>query len=293
MEQSIRKTQQGKSVAGEPVWSFYIPNSTNDYIELSTFGCSLQGLHVHDRTGTLCNLVQGMERLEAYEAGRASHASLLGGRGGIPELLAHKVWEVVEEGRNYVFLACRCTPEEAGCGLKAGAKVMWVNLNRLVVDFFLTPEKDLALTWSGKLLVRADTRMRSDWQVRSFCPETALPGKKVAPVAETAYANQRYGTVTDVSFLYPSDDVKPMAELACLKTGMHLSVYGSFRNLQASLEQQPEGICLTQWSDVSLKAGESFAGRVIYGIDYLNAEPETAMDPEAEPNPFAIFGGGI
>ena len=60
MEQKIAKVQQGESKSGKTVWSFRIPNSTNDYIELSTYGCSLQGLHVHDGDGTLRGLVREM-----------------------------------------------------------------------------------------------------------------------------------------------------------------------------------------------------------------------------------------
>ena len=42
---------------------------------------------------------------------------------------------------------------------------------------------------------------------------------------------------------------------------------------------------------VYLKGGESFVGRVIYGIDYLHAQQET--DVNEEPNPFSAFGFGL
>ena len=291
MEQKIAKVQQGESKSGKTVWSFRIPNSTNDYIELSTYGCSLQGLHVHDGDGTLRGLVREMGSLKEYEAAGATYASLLGGMGDVPEELARQVWEVAEHGDNYVFLTCQCAPSGAGCEIKAGARVMWVNLNRLVVDFFLTPEKDLSLTWSSKLLVRADERDLPGYHIRGFCPEVARPGREAAPAAETEYAAQQFGAVTGVSFLHPDDAVKPMAELANPETGMHLSAYGSFHCLQAKPVLQPGGIQLVQWADVSLKAGESFAGRVIYGIDYLHAQQETDVDEE--PNPFSAFGFGL
>ena len=288
-EQCVARTKQGVSRNGETVWSFRIPNSTDDYIELSTYGCSLQGLYVHDGEGTLCGLTRGMGDLEAYEASGRIDASLLGGKGGIPELLARKVWEVAEQGSNYVFLTCQCTPEEAGCGLKVGARVMWVNLNRLVVDFFCTPEEGVALTWSSNLTVQMDQGVAADYQVRAFCPEVALPGQKPVPVAETEYAEQQFAAIDGACFLHPEEDIKPMAELMHENTGMHLSAYGTFHGLQAKSTERQGGIQVIQWSDVTLEAGESFAGRVIYGVDYLHPQPET----ETEPNPFVAFGFGL
>ena len=66
MEQNTGKFLQGKSRSGKSVWSFRIPNSTNDYIELSTYGCSLQGLYVHDGDGALRSLIREMGALEGY-----------------------------------------------------------------------------------------------------------------------------------------------------------------------------------------------------------------------------------
>lgn len=291
MEQNLAKFQQGESRRGKPVWSFRIPNSTNDYIELSTYGCSLQSLCVHDGDGALRGLVREMGALEDYESAGESYASLLGGMGGVPEALAHQVWDVAEQGDNYVFLTCRCTPEGAGCEVKAGARVMWVNLNRLVVDFFFTPERELTLTWSSKLLIQADERELPGYRIRGFCPEVALPGQNAVPAEETEYGGQQFGAVTGVSFLHPDDAVKPMAELARSETGLCLSAYGSFHGLKAKPTVQPGGIQLIQWADVCLKAGESFAGRVIYGIDYLHPQGET--DGNGEPNPFSAFGFGL
>ena len=273
------------------MWSFRIPNSTNDYIELSTYGCSLQGVYVHDGDGALRSLIREMGALEGYEASGESYASLLGGMGGVPEELAHQVWDVAEQVDNYVFLTCQCIPKGTDCEIKAGVRVMWVNLNRLVADFFFTPEKDLSLTWSSKLLVRANKQELPSYQIRSFCPQVALPNQKAVPVTETEFGDQQFGAVAGVSFLHTDDAVKPMAELARSETGMHLSAYSSFHGLQAKPVVQPDGIQLIQWTDVCLKGGESFVGRVIYGIDYLHAQQET--DVNEEPNPFSAFGFGL
>ena len=291
MEQKIAKFQQGESKNRKPVWSFRIPNSTNDYVELSTYGCSLQNLCVHDRGGTLRNLVREMGALKEYEAAGKTYASLLGGMGNISEELARQVWEIAEQGNNYVFLTCQCAPSGADCGIKAGVRVMWVNLNRLVVDFFLTPEKDFSFTWSSKLLIRVDEGELPRYQIRSFCPEVAMPGKEAAPAAETEYADQQFTAVTGAVFLHPSNTVKPMAELVNWETGMHLSAYGSFNCLQAKPILQPDGIQLAQWTNASLKAGESFAGRVIYGVDYLRTLQETDIDEDT--TPFSVFGFGL
>ena len=279
MEQCVVKRLQGRDKSGAEVWSFRIPNSTNDFIELSTYGCSLLGLYVHDRDGRLQNLVRGIGELAEYEGAGRSCASLLGGS-PLAECLARKNWTVAEEGDNFVFLTAACTPEESGLdgGVKVGARVMWVNLNRLVVDLYLTPERGLDFRWGGQLTLREGA-----YQIRSFCPQVAPDGGDPVPVEETQYAEQQFAPLCGAVFCRPDEEIKPLAEVAEPATGMHLSVYGTSTCLRAA-----EGKVL-QWCQGRLEAGESLASRLIYGVDYLSPQPET----EGEPNPFAAFGFGL
>ena len=130
MEQCVVKRLQGRDKSGAEVWSFRIPNSTNDFIELSTYGCSLLGLYVHDRDGRLQNLVRGMGELAEYEGAGRSCASLLGGS-PLAECLARKNWTGAEEGDNFVFLTAACTPEESGLDGQAAEP--------RVIPLYLTP----------------------------------------------------------------------------------------------------------------------------------------------------------
>ena len=57
------------TIAGTEVSLFRIPNSTNDYIEVSDYGCTIKGIHVHGKDGKLHNVLCGYETLEEYRAG--------------------------------------------------------------------------------------------------------------------------------------------------------------------------------------------------------------------------------
>lgn len=284
MSQTVKQTSFGTAAGGEAVSLFRIPNSTDDYIEVTNYGCTIRGLYVHNRQGVLENLVCGLDTLGDYEAVAANPGALFGGALG--GALSHKVWDVADVGDNYVFFACECPKEESGCGcgIKAGARIMWVNLNRLVIDLFLTPEKAVSLPLSSRLTLRGGT-----FSVRSFCPTVRRDGAEL-PVEETPYAGLQFCPVGQDTFLCPQEDIKPMAELVNDAAGMHVSAYATLSALRT--EVGIGEVCLVQETSgpVSLQGGESFAARVIYGIDYLRPQEE---DNGEEPNPFSAFVTGL
>lgn len=286
MEQSIKKTLLGHTRDGRPVWSFRIPNNTRDCLEVTNYGCSVRGLYVHDGQGEGKDLVRGMASLEDYEASGQTWAGLLDGPVALAGPLGRKVWEVADQGGNYVLFSCLCAAGESGlsCDVKVGVRITWVDLDRMVVDYFLTPQGDVALGLGARLLLGG---RGEDHQVRSFCPQAALPGQAACPVEETPYGDQQFRPVEGALFRNGSEEIKPLAELWAPGTGMTLSAYGTFPVFQAQAAPDGEGILLRQRMEapVALRGGETLAGRAIYGIDW--PRPQEA---QAGPQAFPFFG---
>jgi len=282
MSQTVKKTVSGTTKEGKELLLFRIPNDTGDYVEITNDGCAIQSLCVHDLKGRLQNIAQGAEPIFAGALGKA---------------LSAKVWDVADVGDNYVFFSCACTEAETGLGsaLKAGARVMWVNRNRLVMDLFLTPEKGVSLPLSTQLKVSCGAAP----QVRSFCPQVLQNGRDPVPVEDTKYAAMAFTPASQAAdvFLSPSEEIKPMAELADEQTGLYISAYATLPALR--LESEPNAVRLFQETPapIPLQSGESLTERVIYGVDFLPPFPEEPSDEdpesEAEPNPLSVFGLGV
>lgn len=270
---------------------FRIPNNTNDYIEVTNYGCSVRGIYVHNNDGVLENVVWGGKSLAEYQ--NANPGTIFAGELG--RTLAHKVWDVVDVGENYVFMASQCPAGECGCSsaVKVGCHIMWVNLNRLVIDLFVTPEKGTELPLSTQLLV--DTEKYKALQVRSFCPQVMEQGGTLRPVSETPYADLRFtraGGIKD-TFISTSEDIKPMAELADEGKGMYLSAYTTLSALRVEEDKDRGALRLVQGAckPVSLGGGVSFTARAIYGVDYLRPQP--AAEEEVDINPMSVFFTGV
>lgn len=290
MSQTVKKEVFGATRRGEQALLFRIPNNTNDYIEVTNYGCTIRGIYVHNTKGALENVVCGLEGLADYEA--SNPGAIFGGTLGAA--LAHKVWDVADTGDNYVFFVSQCSAEESGCGsaVKVGARIMWVNLNRLVLDLFVTPQNETAMTLGTQLAVGG--RNGAALQVRSFCPQTARPDGTLCPVEESRYAGMVFtdaASMTDV-FVSPSEEIKPMAELADPGAGLYLSAYTTLSSLRLEPCGASGGIRLIQETrePVVLRSGESFTGRAIYGVDYLR--PQSPEDDE-EANPMGAFLTGL
>jgi hypothetical protein len=293
MEQKIETAMFGTTNNQETVRLFHIPNNTNDYIEVSSYGCTIKNICVHNRKGALQNLLRGFDTLEEYEKSDA-------GIGAIMEIctpagkilsLTHKIWDVVDIGSNFVFLSCKATAEECGCGLALGARIMWVNLNRLVIDLYFTSEKDLSLHCACNLPFQlTEDHALEHYVVRTFCPQKLHPDGSREPVSGTAYGDlafQPLGKKPEV-FVYDDENMKPMAELANTEAGMTISAYGTMSSIEVIPDAALSCVRLNQtlMENVSLKAGESFTSRVIYGFDRLYTKEEME---NPEPSPFSAF----
>ena len=280
MEQSIKAIPFGVTADGQAVQLFRIPNSTNDYIEVSTYGCTLKSVFIHNRRGALQNLLVGFETLAEYEQASAPVCAIAAGfgDGSYQRLLARKVWKVEEIGDNYVLLSCATSEKESGCAMTVGARIMWVNLNRLVVDLYVTPEKQAAVNFTCQFPFRMLEGGGMDgYVVRTFCP-TALVEGETSPIGDTPYADMAFQSVdgSSVTFISGDDEVKPMAELANVQAGLAVSVYGNLSSVCVEPQPQMGAVLINQtmMREVALDGGETLAGRVIYGFDKLLTKEE-------------------
>jgi len=287
MEQLVTRTLFGTTASGEEVTLFRIPNNTNDYIEISNYGCTICKICVHNPAGKMQNILCGYETLAEYEASELSLGAVL-----CNAKTAHKVWDIQEVGNNYVFFSCAVPAEETevGCALAIGARIMWVNLNRIVIDLFVTPEDSADVNLAYNLPFRLkESGDLTGYLLRTFCREVLVNGQHT-PVTNTPYADIVFwpqGTEPR-TFLDMSEDSKPMAELANPEAGMTISAYSNLNSLTCDVQEGVKGIRLNQTMEtpVHLEAGQTLTGRIIYGFDRFYTEEEV-ISPE--PNPFSAF----
>lgn len=275
MERKIERISRGTAGDGKEAHLFRIPNSTNDYIELSTRGCVLEGVCLHGPDG-------GMENVLAQDAPEAG-GLLWAGEAGRAAVPPGAVWDVAETGENYVFLTCRAGGENGGITL--GARVMWVNLNRLVADLFVTPERPAALDIRSALLLRTGGG-EGPAALRTFCPSCRVDGVW-RPAAETPYGALRFQPLTAAAaFAAPEGtEVRPMAELTGTAENLAVSVYGDLPEARFLPLEGGVRAVQTFSGPVALEGGQTCACRVIYGFDRI--PPEGGAE---EPlSPFGAF----
>lgn len=291
MEQKIVQSVFGETKNGQQVYLFHIPNNTNDYIEVSNYGCTIKSIHIHDRQGEMRNVLRGYETLAEYEQAATGLGAVCDGLSSqLSGALAHKIWNVEETGGNYVFLSCQVDEEESGLGtaLTFGAKIMWVNLNRIVIDLFAAAENGAVMAPGCNLVFQLPGG--DGYTLRTFCPQAAV-GEQMVPVENTAYAEMNFVPLTEEPqiFVSPQEEMKPMAELANRAAGLTISAYGNMDSLICAALPD-HGVQMNQFMlhGVELKRGESFSGRMIYGFDRLYTEEELE---NPEPSPFSAFFG--
>lgn len=291
MEQKVITAHFG-SIDGTEVSLFRIPNSTNDYIEISNYGCTIKSIHVHGKNGHMQNVLCGYETLEEYQAGKQELGAVTGTLNGHPLPIAHKIWHVEEVGDNYLFLSCKVSAEEtpAGIACAIGARVMWVNLNRIVIDLFATPEKAAVLTLVSNLVLRLqEDPAFKGYTLRTFCPELLCEGQRL-PISQTEYADMAFAPLASgvQTFISNSEDMKPMLELAHDPAALTVSAYSNMNVIQVEPFPILNGVRLqpTMMDGTSLQAGQSFAGRIICGFDRLYSKEELE---NPVPSPFSAF----
>ena len=92
---------------------------------------------------------------------------------------------------------------------------MRVNLNRLVVELYVTSEKQAAVNFTCHFPFRLLEGRLNGYVVRTFCPTAPVEGK-LCPTNDTPYADIAVQPVDGpfAIFISGDDAVKPMAELA-------------------------------------------------------------------------------
>ena len=271
MEQKIERISCETAVGEKEVSLFRIPNSTNDFIELSTLGCTLKSICVHGPDGQMQELL-------------AQPGTSLVQMEGLSDTLSKTVWEVAEVGDQHVFLTC-CVQVPEGCEITLGAKILWVNLNRMVVDLYMTPAGEVTLAPSTSVYYKSNVTQASS--VRTFCPSCMEDGAWKNTV-DTAFKELTFLPLQKAEqFADPEvKDVRPMLELTEMTEQMAVSVYGDLGT--AAVEPEDGRVKLVQKTaePVSLKSGETWSGRVIYGVDRLFTKEE--LEAPA-PTPFSAF----
>ena len=289
MNSEITQRVFGKTETGETALLYRFPNNTNDYIEITNYGCTMKSICIHDGQGSLRNVLSGGENLETCQQSAEGLGMIRDHLSpALSQCLSHKLWQTQEIGQNHIFLTCRLSEAESGLhtALTVGARIMWVNLNRIVIDLFSAPERGALIAPECNLVFHlTDT---DDYALRSFCPQI-LSGGQTLPVEKTVYAEMAFVPLAESAptLLSSPEEVKPIAELASGAAGLTISAYGNMDSL--SVQKLPESsAALTQAMlyGISLKSGESFAGRLIYGFDRLYS-PDEINSPK--PSPFDIF----
>ncbi len=280
---AIKKEILHDTQSGTPVCRFKIPNQTGDYVELTNLGCSISGIHIRRLDGRMENIAASADK--AVPASSLPNGSLWGSALG--RALSGKVWEIAEEGENQVLLTCECLAEENDyhVDLRLGLQVTWVNLDRLILDYFITPKADIDLDFAANLDVANSDRT---FAVRSFCPTVLRASGERCPVQETEYNDLSFVPLqTADRFVNGSEEIKPMVELSDTSSDLRISVYTTLAAVQISARQGTLSVVGSDETNIELHAGETLANRMIFGFDYVAVV--TPEDDDAEPSPFAFF----
>ena len=287
MTQTIKKALFFKDEYGKEAWLYRIPNNTGDYVDVSSYGSRICGIHVHGENMSMESLLDDSFIKEKFVKSNA--AGCLWG-GYLVKVTANKVWDVAEEGDNYVLFTCKVDKGEvADSELTLGCQIMWVNLNRLIINYFISAEGSTDLDFESRIYIGAKGRAMS---LRSFCPKIIYDFPYEMDTSESEYRNLSFVPFKEKSpvAVSESDEIKPMLELAESDGLLHYSVYSTLTEATAEEEKAGETTsCVFRMNSkekVELKSGETLNERVILGIDYIEIPAE---DDGEEPDPFKTF----
>ncbi len=287
MTQTIKKALFFKDGEGKEAWLFRIPNNTGDYVDVSNYGARICGIHVHGENMSMQSLLDEAFIKESFV--KTHTAGCLFGS-NIGRVASDKIWDIAEEGDNYVLFSCKIPEGEAADSeLTLGCHIMWVNLNRLIVNYFVSAKEDTEVDLESRIYLGASDRKMS---LRSFCHKIQDIKLSEKDVSESEYKELAFVPFKEHSprFLSESDEIKPMLELAEDDGLLHYSVYSTLQ--VASVEEESAGnvsssvFRLNSKSKEVLKAGETLTEKVILGIDFIEIPEE---DDGQEPDPFEAF----
>ncbi len=273
---SIKKEVLKQEQGSENIFRFTIPNQTGDFVELTNLGGAISGIHIHKLDGIMENLSP-----EATKT-TSSVGTLLGGELG--KSLASKVWDIAEEGENNVFLTCESPAAEnsTNTDLKVGLNVTWVNLNRLIVDYFVTPKEKTSFDLKTNLNLASDKRT---FLIRSFCPTIVDASGNEARTDKTEYKEMAFVPADFTKrFVGVGEDIKPLVELSDKDSELRISVYSTLTEAQLEkTSSEAIAVSCSEGKTVTLEAGATLANRMIFGFDYVKEVEEDDEEPTIFP----------
>ena len=268
MTESLNKTVSFEK-NGVPVYNIRITNQSGDYIDISTLGARITGMHVYNEKQELVNITAPAD---PDACSIRAHACPIDGPYG--EELNLKIWDIAEETNTSVLLST-----ETSDSLKVGLRITWVSLNRLIIDLFVTSKDSKSVVFNSALQFS-----KSDFAIACFSP--VVNGQASG---ESAYASGAFVPMTDSKLVLsnPSEEIKPVLELKDGSSPLRISLYNTYKN--ASAEFCGDYVKLTGFDDepVSLNAGETLTQRTIVGIDYITTN--LASDENDPESPFLGF----
>ncbi len=268
---AIKKDILRYDQSGAPICRFTIPNQTGDYVELTNLGCKVSGIHIHKLDGFMENIAA------------ASGCTLWSGSLG--SCLSDKVWEIAEESDNSVLLTFEFPAGENSfhVDLRLGLQVTWVNLDRLIVDYFITPKDNSLIDFETNLDIANSSRA---FYLRSFCPVVLRNSGEKCDVQGTEYRELDFVPLHDADrFIHFDEEIKPMVELSDKDSALRISVYSTLPMIRTASLPDTLSIICSEDSSMELHAGETLANRMIFGFDYI----EDVNPDDTEPSPFTFF----
>lgn len=284
---SIKKQLLFKDEAGRPIYMFRIPNNTGDYVDVSNFGARICGIYVHKPDLSVDSLINNISISPQFTSNPTPAGALISGF--YPETFSKKVWDVAEEGENFVFFTTEATldNDNKATNVKVGVRIMWVNLNRLIIDYFITPQEDFQINLESRLDLSSGDRF---FDACTFCSTIQDNSGNNIKTSDTPYKEMSFVPLEKGTpvFLDLKEEIKPMLELSDKNSLLRLSVYSTLPAVLAKKSEKDDAVLIEIFSPnpEHLLAGQTLAHRVIYGIDYIEP-PE--CDDGIEPNPFDCF----
>ncbi|MCR4805321.1 MAG: hypothetical protein K5981_06655 [Clostridia bacterium] len=272
MTESIRKTHLFDSAEGS-VYSIRLTNNTGDYIDLTNYGARLFGVHVHTPGDGMENVAPACEQEEA--AIRAlSSGCLLGGP--LAGELSDKVWDIVDLDQTSIMFTAQTASR-----IKVGLRVTWVNLNRLILDIFTTPEGDADIA----LQPRLDLASRV-YEIACFCPKVNGGSAADSAYADMAFRSMKCEAEADV-FSDGNDAIKPMLEIKDTASSLRISFYSTQHEAKAWTDAGLVSMISFDAQPIRVQASATLTERAIWGFDHITAN--LASDENDPESPFLGF----
>jgi hypothetical protein len=272
MTESIRKTHLFGSGEGA-VYSIRLTNNTGDYIDLTNYGARLTGIYVHTPGGGMENVApacgEDEPSIRALKSGCLLDNSFAGE-------LANTIWNVVDIDQTSVMFTT-----ETSSKVKIGLKVTWVNLNRLILDIFATPESDANLA----LLPRLDLACRV-YELACFCPKVNGQSAQDTAYADMAFRSMKHRDDADV-FSDANDAIKPMLEIKDTASSLRISFYSTQHEAKAWSEGELVAMASHDPEPVFVPANATLTERAIWGFDHITVN--LASDENDPESPFLGF----